>query len=185
MPMMLSTVSPTCEKPHIEELSIAQNIIYTAHNGHVKTPKHVLLPSAVHHMTRSAQIVTLLNRFGHGMSMSLVQEMDTALAERQLELAGTGNVPLPSNIDALTSVVLATDNNDILEDTPTGANTTHCTNSILVQRPLPSVAALPSNQPHAARTYTAHAQPLHPYSTDGSTSTLCVFTPTRTRPILC
>ena len=96
--------------------------------------------------------------------MSLVQEMDTALAERQLELAGTGNVPLPSNIDALTSVVLATDNNDILEDTPTGANTTHCTNSILVHRPLPSVAALPSNQPHERTSRTPHERTRRTHS---------------------
>ena len=131
------------ETTHRRVLSIAQDIIYTAHNGPVKTPKHVLLPTAIHHMTRSVQVVSLLNRFGHGISKSQIQEVDTALAEKQLKLAGTGNVPLPLNVDRLTSVVLATDNNDIMEDTPTGSNTTHCTNSILIQRAVPTVAAMP------------------------------------------
>ncbi|XP_062513276.1 uncharacterized protein LOC134189062 [Corticium candelabrum] len=131
------------EITHRRVLSIAQDIIYTAHNGRVKTSRQVLLPTAIHHITRSAQVVSLLNRFGHGISMSQIKEMDNALAEKQLELAGTGNVPLPSNVDLLTSVVLATDNNDIMEDTPTGSNTTHCTNSILIQRAVPTVAAMP------------------------------------------
>ena len=81
----------------------------------------------------------MLNRFGHGVSPSYVQEMNTALAEVQLNLSRAGDVPLPSVIDQSTSVVMATDNNDLMEDTPTGANTTHCTNSILIQRVLPSV----------------------------------------------
>ena len=124
---------------HRRIVSISQDIVYAAHGGRVPTPKHILLPSAVHHLTRSAQIVTMLNRFGHGVSLSYVQEMNTTLADVQLKLSRIGDVPLPSAIDHSSSVVLATDNNDILEDTPTGANTTHCTNSILIQRVIPSV----------------------------------------------
>ena len=93
--------------------------------------------------------------------MSQIQEMDTALAEKQLELAGTGNVPLPSNVDLSTSVVLATDNNDIMEDTPTGANTTHCTNSILIQRAVPTAAAmLLVHDQSQKRTYRKHSRSL-------------------------
>lgn len=50
------------------------------------------------------------------------------------------------NIDASTSDVFATDNND-LEDTPTRANTTLYMNSILVQRMVPTVATRPCNLP--------------------------------------
>ena len=48
-------------------LSIAQDILPCARHGQVKTPKHVLLPLAVEHYTRSAKVVTLLNRFEHTM----------------------------------------------------------------------------------------------------------------------
>ena len=110
-------------------LSIAQDILYCARQGWIKTP-NVLLPIAVQHLTRNAQVVTLLNKFGHGMSYSQVEEVETALAEEDLKDEA---VPLPTNIDGGASVVLAVDNN-LLEETTTGAKTTHCTNSIVIQR---------------------------------------------------
>ena len=79
---------------HRRILSIGQDIVYAAHSGRDATPKHILLSSAVHHLTRSAQIVTMLNHFGHGVSLSYVQEMNTALAEVQLNLSRAGDVPL-------------------------------------------------------------------------------------------
>ena len=44
---------------------------------------------------------------------------------------------IPSNIDTRSPVVFCWDNNDISEETATGAGTTHCTNGIVIQRPLP------------------------------------------------
>ena len=121
-------------------LAIAQDILYSTRRGHLKTPKHVLLPIAVHHLTRSAQVVDLLHKFCHGMSRSQGQEVDTALAEQVM--SNEDRVPIPSNIDRVAPMVFAADNNDLLEETPTGANTTHCTNSIVIQR-APATAALP------------------------------------------
>ena len=46
--------------------STAQDICYVATNGEWVMPKHVLLPMTVHHLPGSAQLVTILNRFGHG-----------------------------------------------------------------------------------------------------------------------
>ena len=84
-------------------LSIAQDILYCARQGRIKTLKHVLLPIAVQHLTRNAQVVTLLNKFSHGMSYSQVEEVETALAEEALKDEA---VPLPTNIDCGASVVL-------------------------------------------------------------------------------
>ena len=84
-------------------LSIAQDIFYCTRNERIKTPKHVLLPLAVHHLTRSARIVTLLNIFGHGMAHSQVQELDTALAEQAL--AQEDGVPIPPHIDRSIEVI--------------------------------------------------------------------------------
>ena len=123
---------------------IAQDILYCSRGGLLKTPKHVLLPMAVHHLTRSAQLVLMLNRFGHGISLSQIQEIDTALAKEALATAD--NVPLPGHFEKNVSVLFAADNNDFLEETRTGANTSHVTNSIVIQRTVLSVPLCPSAQ---------------------------------------
>ena len=80
------------------------------------------------------------------MSRSQVQEVDTAFAEQAI--ANDDQVQIPSNIDRLAPVIFAADNNDLLEETPTGANTTHCTNSIVVQRATASDVLPPPGRIH-------------------------------------
>ena len=53
----------------------------------MKTPKHFAFPMAVWHTTGSAQLVTLLNKFGHGISYSQLEELDTSLAEQMPHVA--------------------------------------------------------------------------------------------------
>ena len=60
--------------------SIAQDIIYATSNGVEKSPKRILLPYTIKSLTGSAEAVTLLNRFGHGISYSQAQELDTSIA---------------------------------------------------------------------------------------------------------
>ena len=114
---------------HLRVLSIAQDVLFCTREDCIKTPKHVLLPVAVQHLTRNAQLVALLNRVGHGFSYDQVEEAKTALAEQAL-IRDAKCVPLSSHIDQNVPVVFAADNNKLLEETPTGANTTHCTSSI-------------------------------------------------------
>ena len=35
-------------------------------------------------LTRNAELVTLLHRFGHGLSYSQIEELETAIAEQQI-----------------------------------------------------------------------------------------------------
>ena len=70
---------------HRRVLSVAQDLIFIATQGLIKTPKHVSLPIAIKHITGSVQAVPLLNRFGHCISESQLREYDTAMAERQLQ----------------------------------------------------------------------------------------------------
>lgn len=65
---------------HRKVLSIGQDLLYCVSHGRVKTPKHVSLSVAVKQMTGSSQVVSLLNRFGHGVSESQLSEIDTAMA---------------------------------------------------------------------------------------------------------
>lgn len=62
-------------------LLIVQDMLYCRRKGHVKTPKHVLLPMTVYHHTRSKLQSTILNGFGYGISASQLSELETAMAE--------------------------------------------------------------------------------------------------------
>ena len=84
-------------------------------------------------ITGSAKVETILNkRFGISISDSQLREWDAAMAEKQLELQKDQATLIPSNINSLSFVTLCWDNNDILEETPSGMGT-HCTNGITVQ----------------------------------------------------
>ena len=118
-------------------MSIVQDMLHVVSNGRMKTPKHVVLPLTVRHLTRSSQLVEILNHFGHLLSNSVVQEVETAVAERHIGLLDEGVIYTPPNIQPNVSVVMCWDNNDINEETLTGHSTTHCTNGILIQRSVP------------------------------------------------
>jgi len=120
---------------HRQIISVAQDIIHCTSKGRTWTPKHILLPMTIHNMTGSKSAVTLLNRFGHTISYTELEELQTAMAESCLNQS-TCNVFLPSNINPSQRVSLCFDNNDINEETLSGSGTTHCTNGIAIQRQL-------------------------------------------------
>ena len=65
--------------------SFCQDIIYATTKGRVKTPKHVMLSSTIKSLTGSSELVAIVNRFGHGISYSQVEELETAIALQMLE----------------------------------------------------------------------------------------------------
>ena len=58
------------EECHCHFTSVLQDLVHCTRRGRIPTCKHLALPSTVHHLTRSQQVVNLLNRFGHGYSSS-------------------------------------------------------------------------------------------------------------------
>lgn len=114
-------------------LSIGQDLAYNISKGRHKTPKHVALPMTVKNLTGSKEVISLLNRFGHGISYEQLLSVETAMAEKQIA-AEEGGVVLPSNVQPNVFSLFAWDNIDILEETLSGRGTTHCTNGIVVQR---------------------------------------------------
>ena len=101
---------------HKAVMSIGQEIVYAMHHGRIKTHKHIALPMTVWHLTGSSQIVSLLNKFGHGISYSQLEELDTALAESAL--AGSTQLSyLPPDIDSRLPAIFCFDNNAINEQT--------------------------------------------------------------------
>ena len=113
-------------------LSIDQGILYLVSHGKVKIPKHVSLPFLVKCKTGSVEIITVLNKLGHGISYSQLEEIEAGIAEVQMKAVENGTL-LPSNCQLNIFTTFAFDNNDLEEETLSGKNTTHCTNGIVIQ----------------------------------------------------
>jgi len=105
--------------------SIAKDVCYATTCGRWKGSKHALLGVTLHHLTGSAQIVGLMNRYGHCQSYTQVLEVETAMAN-QVQMMDS---ILPSDIIPAVNKVshVCWDNFDINEKTPSGAGTTHTT----------------------------------------------------------
>ena len=119
-------------KVHKQVLSIGQDIVYCCSHGRIKTPKHVSLPITVKSLTGSTELITILSHFGHCVSYSQVEEIETALAEKEIAKRLEQD-QLPGECDPNVDIVCCWDNNDIMEETLSGKETTHCTNGIVIQ----------------------------------------------------
>ena len=100
-------------------LSLAQDLIHCVSRGRIKTPKHVTLPLTVKSLTGNAELVTILNRFGHALSYSQIEELETALAEKERAKEQHGII-VPSACSMGVPAVFCWDNNDLLEETLSG-----------------------------------------------------------------
>ena len=67
----------------------------------------------------------MLNRCGHGVAYSQIEEINIALCLQKMALTPDHEVPLPENIQTYVSIMLAWDNIDKLEEVLSGAGTSH------------------------------------------------------------
>ena len=93
----------------------------------------MLLPYAVKSLTGNVEIIKILNKFGHGVSYSQLEENETALCLQKLAASVNQKVALPACIKPYVFTKLAWDNIDRLEETLTGKGTSHRVNGIAVQ----------------------------------------------------
>lgn len=135
--MLIGTVSPDSNNPsgstQCRILSIAQDLLFVVSKGRKMTPKHIALGNAIHHLSRNKSLLTMVNRFGHCISHDQVMRINTAVAN-QLQVPPE-DITIPECIQPNTFTQIAADNNDLLEETIDGKNTTHCTNMVVIQRP--------------------------------------------------
>ena len=75
-------VKVTSERLHRRTLPICQDIVFDSSSGRVSSPKHVSIALAIKTLTGSAQLVGILNGFGHCIADSQVREVETAMAEK-------------------------------------------------------------------------------------------------------
>ena len=117
---------------------IAQDMVYSVSNGNIKTPKSVFFPAVVKSLCNNTEVVRLINHYGHGISYSLIEEIETEHALQIISEQKEKRVIIPDNMksdDGDSSVALmVADNIDNLECTLSGAGTSHRVNSILVKK---------------------------------------------------
>lgn len=163
----LLTGNPQNENPS-ERVSnliqpFGQDLIYAVTCGQHKPPKHVLLPYAVKTLTGNTEIIRILNKSGHGMSYTQLEENDTALCLKKLASSLDERVSLPASIKPHVFTNLAWDNIDRIEETLSGKGTSHRVNGIVVQPrvfgPDPPPKDLPRIDKRKQRTLSTEHQP--------------------------
>jgi hypothetical protein len=115
---------------YLKVRSLAQDIIYVSSNGRKQTPKSLSLGMAVRQITGSYALTKILNGFGNSVSHPAVLSFDTALASQCLD----NDVVIPEGIIPTKFTMMVWDNIDFLEETPTGAGSTHTANGIIIQQ---------------------------------------------------
>lgn len=113
--------------------SIAQDLEFAITRGRYKPVKHILLAFAVKSLTGNVELIQLLNRLGHGIDYTQLEEIDTSLCLQKLAMAAENCIPLPGNIHPYKRITLAFDNIDRIEGTLSGGGTSHRVNGIAVQ----------------------------------------------------
>ena len=86
------------QKTQLSISSLGQDVLYNVHSGKLKPPKHILLPYAVKTLTGNVELIQILNRLGHGISYTQLQDIDTALCLQKLAMTEEDSVPIPENI---------------------------------------------------------------------------------------
>ena len=134
--ILTGSADPTHESsPRIQRLvnSYGQDLVFGVSSGTHKTPKHVLLPYAIKSLTNNVELIQIINRCGHGVPYTQLEEIDTALCLQKMAKASEDRVPLPENFQPYVNTTLAWDNIDRLEETLSGEGTSHRVNGIAVQ----------------------------------------------------
>jgi hypothetical protein len=69
--------------------SFGSDLVYAVSRGKIKPKKHILLPFTVKSLTGNVEMIQTLNRLGHGVSYSQVEEIDTALCLQKMATCET------------------------------------------------------------------------------------------------
>ena len=93
--------------------------------------KHLALRTAVRHLTESAELVSMLNHFGHCISHASVLELETAVYHNNTQ--STSLLPVSGSADSYVITHFCWNNFDLREETVSGSGTTHSTHSIVIQ----------------------------------------------------
>ena len=99
--------------------------------GKKKTPMHISITNTVHDLTRSKQLISILNRIGLGISYDELERIDSALARRTIER--DHRVPIPPSIKGNDVIHGTMDNFDHKENSKSGMGGSHDTILVLYE----------------------------------------------------
>ena len=123
----------------VKESSLLQDLSYAI--TRVPSAKHFLSSMLMKSLSGNVELITTLNRLGHGISHSALLEVITAAAMQKILDTALNDVVLPDETQLAEPTTLVYDNIDRLEETLSGEGTSHRVNGIAVQRgfigPLP------------------------------------------------
>ena len=109
---------------------------FAVSNGANRTPKSVLFLSVVKSLCNNTEVIKLINRLHHCISYCLIEEIGTEYTLKLNSEQNRNRVIVPpefQNEHTNSSVALTVaDNIDNLENTLSGAGTSHRVNSIFV-----------------------------------------------------
>ena len=83
------------------------------------------------HLTGSAELVSMLNDFGHCISHTSVLELETAVCHNNMQ--STSLLPVSVSADTYVLTHFCWDNFALQEETVSGSGTTHSTHGIVIQ----------------------------------------------------
>ena len=125
--------------------SFGQDLVYAVSNGATKTPKSVLFPSMIKSLCNNTEILKLINKYGHGISYNLIEEIETEYALHIINTQKENRVIIPKELEQNKPnqqvALMIADNIDNLESTLGGSGTSHRVNSILVIKGKPTETA--------------------------------------------
>ena len=73
-------------------------MVYSVSNGNIKAPKSVLFPTVVKSLCNNTEVVRLINHYGHGISYSLIEEIEAEQALQIISEQKGKRVIIPDNM---------------------------------------------------------------------------------------
>ena len=132
----LNSESSNAERTIRLKESFAQDTVFSVTNGVLKTPKSVLFLSVVKALGKNTEIVKLINKYGHGVTYDLVEEIEMEYALKGINEQQQDRVVIPPIVTQeetrSTVALMVADNIDNLECALSGSGRSHPQNSILV-----------------------------------------------------
>ena len=87
----------------------------------IKTPKSIVFPYTIKSLTNNTELINITHNCGHGISYTILEELDTEYALLQLNRREqTGGVVLPEGSEERELAIVETDNIDRNEETLSG-----------------------------------------------------------------
>ena len=93
------------------KMSLCQDLFYNVNNGRIRTPKSVLFPYNIKMLTNNTELINIVNRQGHGICYSLLEDTETKNACNVLD-EQTDSIIVSKSCKQNTFTVLVEDNID-------------------------------------------------------------------------